>query len=231
MLKVRGLVRTFVDPRPAQVLRGVDLDLAPGEAVAITGPSGSGKSTLLAILGGMDRPTEGLVELDGRSLADLRGDEAARLRAERIGFVFQDHHLLPQCTALENALLPAMAAGGRRGAAAARGRAAELLDRVGLADHADHLPSQLSVGQRQRVALVRALINTPCLLLADEPTGALDHLASTRLVDLLLEINREQRTVMVVATHADAVARRMDRVLVLHEGLLVTHSGEDRAVP
>ena len=228
MLKVRGLTRSFDDPRPTEVLRGIDLDVAAGEAVAVVGPSGSGKSTLLAILGTMDHPAAGRVEIDGRAAHDLRGNDAARLRATRVGFVFQEHHLLPQCTALENALLPAMAAGGRRGARAAEARARDLLDRVGLADHADHLPSQLSAGQRQRAALVRALINTPALLLADEPTGALDQEASALLVDLLLEINRDRDTALVVATHAPEVAARMDRVLRLAGGLLV---GEDPADP
>jgi len=176
----------------------------------------------------MDHPSAGTVEIDGRAAHDLRGNDAARLRATRVGFVFQEHHLLPQCTALENALLPAMAAGGRRGARAAEARARDLLDRVGLADHADHLPSQLSAGQRQRAALVRALINTPALLLADEPTGALDQEASALLVDLLLEINRDRDTALVVATHAPEVAARMDRVLRLAGGLLV---GEDPADP
>ena len=218
MLTVQGLIREFADPRPERVLRGVDLEVPAGSSVAIMGPSGSGKSTLLAILGGLDRPTAGRVELDGRCLHDLHDRELTRARARTIGFVFQDHHLLPHCTAMENALLPCLALG--RTTAESHSRAAELLQRVGLGDRGDHFPAQLSAGQRQRVALVRALINRPRLLLADEPTGALDHATSRDLADLLLEVNREQGVTLVVATHSRDLAMGMGRPLELRDGVL-----------
>lgn len=218
MLKIDGLTREFADPRRETILRGVDLEVADGSSVAITGPSGSGKSTLLAIVGGLDRPTAGRVQLDGRDLHDLPERELTRARARSIGFVFQDHHLLPHCTALENALLPCLALDGVT--ADSRSRAGELLQRVGLGDRADHFPGQLSAGQRQRVALVRALINGPRLLLADEPTGALDRAASRQLADLVLELNRERGITLIVATHSLDLARRMERTLELRDGIL-----------
>ena len=218
MLKIDGLTREFADPRRETILRGVDLEVADGSSVAITGPAGAGKSTLLAIVGGLDRPTAGRVQLDGRDLHDLPERELTRARARSIGFVFQDHHLLPHCTALENALLPCLALDGVT--ADSRSRAGELLQRVGLGDRADHFPGQLSAGQRQRVALVRALINGPRLLLADEPTGALDRAASRQLADLVLELNRERGITLIVATHSLDLARRMERTLELRDGIL-----------
>jgi len=205
---------------PLRVLAGIDLDVRAGESLAIVGASGSGKSTLLNLIGTLDRPTAGRILLDGRDLATLSDDALARVRNREIGFVFQLHHLLPQCTALENVLLPAIAGTGRLPHGTEE-RARRLLARVGLADRMHHFPGQLSGGERQRVAVVRALINAPRLLLADEPTGALDRRSAEALADLLVELNREERVALIVVTHAWPLARRMGRVLELRDGTLV----------
>jgi len=205
-----------VGPDGPAVLDGVSLRVAAGESLAVTGPSGSGKSTLLNIIGTLDRPTSGRVVLGGRNLADLDERALAALRAREIGFVFQLHHLLPQCTVMENVLIPTLAAGGEDVAA----RAMSLLDRVGLADRAGDLPGRLSGGERQRVAVVRALANAPKLLLADEPTGALDRASAEGLGDLLCELNREQGVTLIVVTHAESLAGRMSRALDLRDGSL-----------
>ncbi len=201
-----------------RVLRDVSLEVAAGESLAIVGPSGSGKSTLLNILGTLDRPTSGRVELEGRDLTALGDADLAAVRAARIGFVFQLHHLLPQCTALENVLLPTLARADRPRASEAEARAQQLLDRVGLADKLDSRPGQLSGGQCQRVAVVRALINRPALLLADEPTGSLDREAAEGLADLLVEIQRVEGLALIVVTHSPAIAERMGRVMELRDG-------------
>lgn len=223
LLELENVARRYpeVGGRPGpEVLAGLDLAVEKGEAVAIVGPSGSGKSTLLNLIGGLDRPTAGSVRLDGTELSALDADRLAALRARRIGFVFQAHHLLPQLTALENALVPTLLLdAGERPAAAARVRA--LLDRVGLGDRADHRPAQLSGGERQRVAVVRALANGPDLLLADEPTGSLDSAHADELGTLLLDLRREEGVALVVVTHSEALAARMDRALALEGGKLV----------
>ena len=222
LLALRAVGRRFdaVDGLAGpEVLRGVDLVVEPGDALAIVGPSGSGKSTLLNLIGALDRPTSGTVLFEGRDLAALDERALAELRARRIGFVFQTHHLLPQCTALENALVPTLLLpSSERPAAAARVRA--LLARVGLEARARHRPRELSGGERARVALVRALANAPALVLADEPTGALDARHADELADLLLELRSQQRVALVVVTHSERLARRLDRVLRLVEGRL-----------
>ena len=200
-----------------RVLDGVDLRVAPGESLAIVGPSGCGKSTLLNILGTLDRPTSGRVAIEGREVSGLDPSELAGVRARTVGFVFQLHHLLPQCSILENVLVPALAAGG---AAAAEPRARALLERVGLTPRLDHRPGQLSGGECQRAAVVRALINRPRLLLADEPTGSLDRAGAERLADLLRELNREEGVALVAVTHAARLAERMGRVVELRDGRL-----------
>ena len=205
------------DIAPVSVLKDVTLTIAAGAAVAIVGPSGSGKSTLLNIMGALDRPSAGVVRLGGRNLALLDDNTLARIRNREIGFVFQLHHLLPQCTALENVLIPTLAFGSA--SAAAQQRAMDLLAYVGLADRMRHLPGQLSGGECQRVAVVRALINQPRILLADEPTGALDHTAAENLIDLLIQLNREGQT-LVVVTHAADIARRMHHRYLLRDGRL-----------
>lgn len=201
------------------VLDGVDLTLDEGERLAIAGPSGSGKSTLLHLIGGLDRATSGSIHLDGEDLAGMAESALARARRDSIGLVFQDHHLLPQCSALENVLVPTLVRGapGREGAFE---RAWGLLGRVGLGSRLAHRPAQLSGGERQRVAVVRALINKPKLLLADEPTGALDEEAADDLGTLLLELNEEQGVALVVVTHSGALAERVGRTMRLEGGRL-----------
>jgi lipoprotein-releasing system ATP-binding protein len=203
------------------VLRDVSFRLASGDAVAIVGPSGSGKSTLLNIVGTLDRPDRGSVRLGDQELTTLSEPELAAVRCRGIGLVFQLHHLLPQCTVLENVLVPTLAGGPPRRAETAEERARRLLERVGLSHRLSHRPGQLSGGERQRVAVVRALINEPKLLLADEPTGALDRAAAENLAQLLVDLNREEGVSLVVVTHAVSLAGQMSRVLTLVDGTLV----------
>lgn len=215
------------------VLRGVSLSVGRGESLAVVGPSGSGKSTLLHIIGTLDRPTSGRVLLEGTDLATLNEEQLAAVRNRRIGFVFQQHYLLPQCTVWENVLVPTLARAGTSASnptAETRGetveaRAERLLRRVGLGERLGHRPGQLSGGERQRVAVVRALINRPQLLLADEPTGALDHASATALGQLLVELNREEGVTLIVVTHALELARRMGRLLRLEDGRLIEDRG------
>ncbi|MGA2616757.1 MAG: ABC transporter ATP-binding protein [Thermoguttaceae bacterium] len=203
---------------PLVVLAGVSLGLDPGQNVAIVGPSGSGKSTLLSIIGGLEPPTNGRVVLDGLDPAGLDEPALAAFRNRRVGFVFQDHYLLPQCSVLENVLLPAVAAGPIRPETAAR--AQMLLERVGLSDRLAHRPAELSGGERQRVALARALINAPELLLADEPTGNLDRTTADRVGELLVELQRQQSMMLIVVTHSPRLAALVGRQLELDEGKL-----------
>lgn len=223
LVRLEGVSRRFapVAGGPAnEVLRGIDLEIERAGSLAIVGPSGSGKSTLLHVMGGLDRPSAGRVRLDGRDLGALDADELARVRNREVGFVFQTHHLLPQCTALENVLVPTLVLDDRARRAAAPERARRLLARVGLAERVHHRPAQLSGGECQRVAVVRALINAPKLLLADEPTGSLDSASSERLTALLVELEREEGVALVVVTHSSELAARMARVLHLRDGRL-----------
>ncbi|HWI58482.1 MAG TPA: ABC transporter ATP-binding protein [Bacillota bacterium] len=227
-MKLTNVTRRYDSPDSAgslAVLNGVSLEVGRGESLAIVGPSGSGKSTLLQIIGTLDRPTSGEVLLDGQDLNRLDEVQLAAVRNRQIGFVFQAHFLLPQCTVLENVLLPTLA--GSRDLTASsstessEARATRLLTRVGLAERLGHRPGQLSGGERQRVAVVRALINQPLLLLADEPTGALDHASAHQLGQLLLELNREEGVTLLVVTHARDLAQRMGRLFALQDGHLV----------
>jgi len=202
------------------VLKDVSLRVGPGEALAIVGPSGSGKSTLLNLIGGLDRPTGGTILLEGRDLAGLSDGELAAVRAAEIGFVFQLHHLLPQCTVWENVLVPTLACRSPGRSEAPADRARRLLARVGLVERMHYRPGELSGGERQRAAVVRALINHPKLLLADEPTGSLDRAAADNLADLLVEINREEGVTLIVVTHSAPLAGRMGRMLHLRDGVL-----------
>lgn len=220
MLEVDRISKSF--PVPAGELRVLDevsFRLDPGERMAIMGPSGSGKSTLLSILGALETPTGGTVRLDGVDPAGLTADGRAAFRNRRIGFVFQDHHLLPGCTAVDNVVLPALAGGsvGRD----IEVRARRLLERVGLGDRQGSLPAQLSGGERQRVAVARALVLSPRLILADEPTGQLDAHAAAAVTELLVELAAESGGMLVVVTHAEAVAARIGGIHQLVAGRLV----------
>jgi lipoprotein-releasing system ATP-binding protein len=222
-MKLASVTKRYDSPDAREaltVLRDISLELARGESLAIVGPSGSGKSTLLQIMGTLDRPTSGSVTLDGRDLGALDEQQLAAVRNRQVGFVFQSHYLLPQCTVLENVLVPTLASSDTAARTGAGERAERLLKRVGLGERKAHRPGQLSGGERQRVAVVRALINQPQLLLADEPTGSLDHKSSQELGQLLLELNREEGVTLVVVTHALELARRMGRVLELKDGRL-----------
>ena len=201
-----------------RILRNVTLSLGAGESAAITGPSGSGKSTLLNIIGTLDRPSAGRVLLDGQDVTGLDELGLAEARSRLLGFIFQGHHLLPQCSVLENVLVPTLALNDRGLRASAPERGRKLLARVGLGERLDHRPSQLSGGERQRVAVVRALINQPKLLLADEPTGALDRGSALSLAQLLIELNQEQSVTLILVTHALDLAGKMGRVLKLEDG-------------
>ena len=223
LLKLTNVTRHYDsagDAGAVTVLKGITLEIGRGESVAVIGPSGSGKSTLLNIIGTLDQPSSGTVTLDGQDLTGLDEIQLAKTRNQQIGFVFQSHHLLPQCTVLENVLVPTLAnkdAASRNGAPE---RAKKLLEKVGLGARVDHRPGQLSGGERQRVAVVRALINQPKLLLADEPTGALDRASAQGLGDLLVQLNREEGVTLIVVTHALDLAKRMGRVLELSDGQL-----------
>jgi lipoprotein-releasing system ATP-binding protein len=218
LLEMRDVTKAYESaPDPVEVLRGVSLRLMPGESVAVIGPSGCGKSTLLNIAGALDRPTSGSVLFGDKDLSELGARDLARFRNASVGFVFQSHHLLPQCTALENVLVPALVDGSANDK---RERARALLDRVGLSERMHARPGQLSGGERQRVAVVRALINKPRLLLADEPTGSLNEESAGTLVDLLLELGQEGDMALLLVTHAMPVAERMQRVVKLHGGVI-----------
>lgn len=219
MLIVEHVTKEYPTPAgPLRVLEDLNFAIAPGQSVAIVGPSGSGKSTLLNILGALDRPTSGRVLLDSQDYSTLDELGLARLRNQQIGFLFQEHHLLPQCTVIENVLVPLLAFGRVRQADVAWAK--ELLGRVGLGDRLSHYPGELSGGERQRTALVRALILRPQLILADEPTGNLDAATARQIVDLLLELHRELRGILVVVTHSQMVAERMGQIWRLQNGKL-----------
>ncbi len=228
MLELVHVAKTYPSPgdeEDACVLKDIDLKVEAGESLVIVGPSGSGKSTLLNIIGALDRPTQGQVLLDGRDLAALDEMELARVRNKQIGFVFQLHHLLPQCTVLENVLIPTLADSDRPAAKEIHYRARDLLGRVELEDFLLHRPGELSGGQRQRVAVVRALINKPKLLLADEPTGSLDRDASRNIGDLLTELNHSEQVTLIVVTHSLTLAEHMGKVMELNNGLLTSRGG------
>ncbi len=223
LISLTHLSKSYREPGSGNVvpvLRDVSLNIQAGESVAIVGPSGCGKSTLLNILGTLDVPDQGEYILDGHALSGSSPAELATLRSEKIGFIFQLHHLMPQCSVLENVLLPTLALKTKPDAATLQKRAEGLLRSVGLQDRLSWKPAQLSGGERQRVAVVRALINEPKLILADEPTGALDEKNAESLTNLLLELQRTTGTTLVMVTHHPAQAARMGRTLHLHEGSL-----------
>lgn len=218
-LKARGLRRSFrIGGASIEVLRGIDIDIAAGESVFLCGASGAGKTTLLYTLAGLETPEAGVVEFEGSSLYALSGNALARLRNKRMGFVFQSYFLLPELTALENVLLPALIRGKSE---AARGR--ELLERVGLSGRIDHLPAELSGGEQQRVAIARSLINDPAILFADEPTGNLDSKNGEVIINLLLDLSRADGRTLAVVTHDENLARRGDRLVRIVDGCLAAH--------
>ncbi len=221
LIELTNLSKSYTDPGSGAcvpVLRGINLKIEAGESLAIVGPSGCGKSTLLNILGTLDTPDEGEITFDGESLKQCTPKQLAAVRSEKIGFIFQLHHLMPQCSVLENVLLPTLAL--QSPPADALQRAEALLEQVGLKDRINWKPAQLSGGERQRVAFVRALINQPRLILADEPTGALDEVNAAALTDLLLQLQKSSGVTLIMVTHHRAQAARMGRVMTIHEGVL-----------
>ena len=222
MIEAVGLTKSYVSGgRPLVVLQDVDLVVDPQEFVAILGPSGSGKTTLLGLLAGLDVPSAGTVRLAGQDLFARTEDERARFRAERVGFVFQTFHLLPTLTALENVMVPLEILPARPNGVRPRDRAAELLDRVGLAGRLTHYPAQLSGGEQQRVALARAFVNEPAILFADEPTGNLDSETGATVLELMTGLNREARTTLVLVTHDESLGARAGRIVRLKDGRIV----------
>ncbi len=221
LLTAHDLHQSFrIGERHIEVLRGVSLEVPVGDVAFLVGASGAGKTTLLYTLAGLERPESGEVRFEGASLYTQNGREQARVRNERMGFIFQGYHLLPELTALENVKLPAMMRGGRESAAEMEARAAELLNAVQLGDRLHHLPAELSGGEQQRVAMARSLMNDPAILFADEPTGNLDSKTGAVMIDLLLALVRERRKTLLVVTHDHALAERGDRKLEIRDGVL-----------
>lgn len=226
LVEVSNLTKSHPSPgggKPVDILRGLDFEMDAGGTVAILGPSGSGKSTLLNILGALDKGDSGVVRVNGLEPGTLKGKDLVDFRRRSVGIVFQMHHLLPQCTVLENVLVPSIA-DRRQARINADANAREMLDAMGLAHRLTHRPSELSGGERQRVAVARAMAGSPRLLLADEPTGALDRASATQLADALLELNRVRKVALFVVTHSRDLATRMEQVWELVEGKLVRAS-------
>ena len=216
MIKVSNLDVSFETPsETVEVLKGLDFSVAEGAAAAVVGPSGSGKTTLLNVLGALLPPTSGSVEIGSQDIARLEEKEADRFRNQELGFVFQQHHLLPQLTVMENVLTPRLAGGWEENEEETRKRATELLERVGLSHRVNHRPGKLSGGEKQRTAVARALINRPRVILADEPTGALDSAIGNKIADLLLEIQKERGVTLVVVTHDQDLAERVGGIFDL----------------
>ena len=205
---------------PVTILNNISLQVEQGEAIAVVGPSGSGKSTLLNIMGALDKQTSGSVNFDGNNLAEMSENELAHIRNMEIGFIFQLHHLLPQCTVLENVLIPTIPQIEKKSNEEFINRAKKLLEEVGLENHFDYFPAQLSGGEQQRVAVVRALINQPKMILADEPTGSLDQTSANNLGQILIDLNKAENVTLIVVTHSHDLAERMDTVYNLYNGRL-----------
>jgi putative ABC transport system ATP-binding protein len=226
MIQVRALTKTLTSAsHRVEILRGIDLMVPKGEVLAIQGPSGSGKSTLLGLLAGFDSPTSGTIHLDGVDITELGEDALALLRGKKLGFVFQSYNLIPTLTAEENVMLPIELQGNSR---KAQERARELLEAVGLQERFGHYPAQLSGGEQQRVALARAFAGSPSILLADEPTGNLDSLNGNMVLELLLKLNRQIGTTLLLVTHDPMLSRRADRIIHLRDGQIVEESFPSR---
>jgi putative ABC transport system ATP-binding protein len=228
MIAVRNLVKTIKNgPHEVQIIRDITFDVPSRQFVAVMGPSGSGKSTLLGLIAGLDWPSSGTISIDGQDITRLREDEMARLRGKKLGFVFQSYHLIPTLTALENVILPmefnAASTDGIDGNGAI-GRATHLLESVGLGDRLDHYPAQLSGGEQQRVALARAFVMKPSVLLADEPTGNLDSENGRHVLELLIRLNSEEGTTLILVTHDELLASHAERRIVLRDGRIVEDS-------
>lgn len=223
ILKSEKLIKSYNDgTSKVEVLRGIDLNINKGERLAIIGPSGSGKSTLLHLLGGLDQPTSGDICINEVNWRTISEKQRCQVRNQRLGFIYQFHHLLPEFTALENVAMPLLISG--MNVHKARKQSSDLLDNVGLMHRKEHKPAQLSGGERQRVAIARALVHQPHCVLADEPTGNLDQATAAKVFDLMLDLNKQMNTALVIVTHDQQLARRMDRVLMLQEGLLTEES-------
>lgn len=223
LLELKNITKIYQSPSGSEtrtVLDDLSLKVNSGESIAILGPSGSGKSTLLNIIGSLDKPTSGEVLMAGQNLSDLDEKGLALIRNKKVGFIFQLHHLLPQCTVLENVLIPTLADKNQNVKGNSEDRARELLKRVNLEGHVDHRPAQLSGGEQQRVAVVRAMINQPPLLLADEPTGSLDQHSAENLAQILLRLNSEEKITLIVVTHSEKLAEHMEHIYHLIDGKL-----------
>jgi lipoprotein-releasing system ATP-binding protein len=219
IIHTQNLSKSYLDgASKIEVLKGIDLSIAKGDRVAIIGPSGSGKSTLMHLLGGLDKPTSGQVSINEVNWQKISEKQRCQLRNQRLGFVYQFHHLLPEFTALENVTMPLLLSG--IDIKKAEQQASDMLEHVGLKPRLLHKPAQLSGGERQRVAIARALVHQPHCVLADEPTGNLDQTTAAKVFDLMLDLNKQMNTALVIVTHDLEIAKRMDRVLVLHEGVL-----------
>jgi lipoprotein-releasing system ATP-binding protein len=230
MIEVNNLSKTYETPgENIRVLDSLDLSVAAGETAAIIGPSGCGKSTLLNLLGALDRPTSGNIKIGDQDISELSEEQAATFRNHSLGFIFQQQHLLPQLTVLENVLVPRLAGDWQEPAAETEQRARQLLEKVGLSQRLDHLPWQLSGGEKLRTAVARALINRPKLILADEPTGSLDPASTDTVADLLLDLNRDQGVTLIVVTHNADLARRMSKTFELRAGRLEKQITNDQS--
>lgn len=222
MLEARNIRKVYSQlSKPLEVLKGIDLTIKSGEVAAIIGPSGAGKSTLLHILGGLDVPTEGTVHLEEENIYKISDKNRAKLRNKQIGFVFQFYHLLPEFTALENVILPALIKANKKNVKLFQDKGIEFLEKVGLTDRKDHKPYQLSGGEQQRVAIARALINDPKIILCDEPTGNLDSQNGKEIIHLLMDLNKKNQQTLVIITHDESIAKMSHRIISMKDGRLI----------